>query len=53
MYQDLLERIKSDGNFFKRVKTGDESWVFKYDHKTKRRSAKWHTKIDRSRRKQE
>ena len=40
---DLLECIKNDENFFKHVITGNESWIFEYDPKTKRQSLEWHT----------
>jgi len=40
---DLLEHIKNDENFFKHVITGDESWIFEYDPKTKQQSLEWHT----------
>ena len=29
-------------NFFRHVITGDESWIFEYDPKTKRQSSEWH-----------
>ena len=40
---DLLELIENDENFFKRVITGDERWIFEYDPDTKRLSSEWHT----------
>jgi len=40
---DLLERIENDENFFKHVITGDDTWIFEYDPKTKRQSSEWHT----------
>ena len=40
---DLLKRIENDGNFFRHVITGDESWIFEYDPETKRQIAEWHT----------
>jgi len=42
--QDLLGRLKIEPNFLHKVITGDESWVFDYDPKTKRQSEEWHTK---------
>ena len=39
---DILERIENDENFFEYVITGDESWIFKYDPKTKQQSSEWH-----------
>ena len=33
--QDLLERLEIERNFLDKVITGDESWVFDYDPKTK------------------
>ena len=40
---DLLEGIENDENVFKYVITGDESWIFEYDLKTKRKSSWWYT----------
>jgi len=42
--QDLVGRLEIEPDFFDKVITGDESWVFNYDLKTKQRSAEWHTK---------
>jgi len=33
---------KKGENFFRRVITGDELWIFEYDPKTKRPSSVWH-----------
>jgi len=42
--QDLQGRLKIEPNFLDKVITGDESWVFDYDPKTKWQSSEWHTK---------
>ncbi|XKL64661.1 hypothetical protein PGB90_004747 [Kerria lacca] len=39
--RDLLQTCKTDPNFLRRIVTGDESWCFAYDPKTKRQSAVW------------
>ena len=36
---DFLERIENHGLFFKHVITGEESWIFEYDPKTKQQSS--------------
>ena len=38
----LLEWIQSDRNFFKKVITGDESWIFEYDPEKKTKSGMAH-----------
>jgi histone-lysine N-methyltransferase SETMAR len=43
--QDLLGRLEIETDLLDKVITGDESWVFDYDPKTKRQSAEWHMKI--------
>jgi len=40
---DLLDRLEREPEFFSRVITGDESWIFEYDPETKRLSREWHT----------
>ena len=40
---DLLDRLEREPEFFSRVITGDESWIFEYDPETKRQSREWHT----------
>ena len=40
---DLLDRLEREPEFFGRVITGDESWIFEYDPETKRQSREWHT----------
>ena len=42
--QDLLGRLEIEPNFWDKVITGDESWVFDCDTETKRQSEEWHTK---------
>ena len=39
--QDILRQLKTEPNLLKRVVTGDESWIFKYDPLTKRQSLEW------------
>ena len=39
--QDWLQTITDDPEFFDRVITGDETWVFQYDPETKRQSCQW------------
>jgi hypothetical protein len=39
--QDLLETANNDPDFLKKVITGDESWVYGYDPKTKAQSSQW------------
>ena len=43
MCLDLLDRLEREPEFISRVITGDESWIFKYNPETKRRSREWHT----------
>ena len=40
---DLRERAQNDPNFMSSVITGDESWVYGYDPKTKQMSSQWKT----------
>jgi len=44
IFQDLLGRLETEPHFLDKVITGDESWVFDYDPKTKQQSAEWQTK---------
>jgi len=44
IFQDLLGRLEIEPNFWDKVITGEESWVFDYDPETKRQSEEWHTK---------
>lgn len=40
--RELLKRIFHDGlNFFKRIITGDETWLYFYDPETKQQSSVW------------
>ena len=39
--QDILEQLETEPNLLKKVVTGDESWIFKYDPLTKRQSLEW------------
>jgi len=39
--QNCLEKVESDPTLLDRVMTGDESWFFQYDPKTKRQSQQW------------
>jgi hypothetical protein len=40
---DLFEQSTQDPSFLGKMVTGDESWVFTYDPKTKMQSSEWHT----------
>jgi hypothetical protein len=40
IYQELLDR---QDDILGRVITGDETWVYRYDPKTKRQSTQWKT----------
>jgi len=39
--RDLFERSCEDVQFLKNIVTGDESWVYGYDPKTKQQSSQW------------
>jgi len=39
--RDLIATADSDPDFFKKIVTGDERWIFAYDPTTKRQSAVW------------
>jgi transposase len=39
--QELLYRVSVDENFLKNIVTGDETWVYGYDVKTKSQSSQW------------
>jgi len=39
---DLLDHLEREPEFFSRVITGDESWIFEYDLDTKHQSREWH-----------
>jgi len=39
--QELLDRVSTDENFLKTFVTGDETWVYGYDVKTKAQSSQW------------
>ncbi|PNF36801.1 hypothetical protein B7P43_G09634 [Cryptotermes secundus] len=40
---ELKERVEIEPHYLDCVITGDETWTFEYDPKTKRQSAEWHT----------
>lgn len=42
-FLDLLESIENDQQLLEHVITGDESWVFEYDPRTKHQTMEWHT----------
>jgi hypothetical protein len=42
---DLFEKSKQDLSFLSKVVTGDETWEFAYDPKSKVESSEWHTKM--------
>ena len=39
--QELLDHVSIDENFLKTIVTGDETWVYGYDIKTKAQSSQW------------
>jgi hypothetical protein len=39
--QDIIVMADADTNFFNKIITGDETWCFVYDPKTKRQSSEW------------
>ncbi|UYV80511.1 hypothetical protein LAZ67_19000393 [Cordylochernes scorpioides] len=39
--RDIISSYENDSNFLKSIVTGDETWCFQYDPKTKRQSAEW------------
>ena len=41
VYQDIIERLKSDPDLLGRVIPGNESWIFEYNPETKRQSRQW------------
>ena len=41
--KNVLEKIIDDPDIFRQIITRDETWVFKYDHETKRQSMQWKT----------
>ena len=42
--QEILNDVKDDPDLLKRVITGDESWLYGYDVKTKIQSSQWKPK---------
>jgi hypothetical protein len=43
--KELVDRAKADENFLKNFVTGDETWVYGYDIKTKAHSSQWVSKM--------
>ena len=41
MCQDIIKRLQNEPNLLPRVITGDETWIFEYDLKTKCQSSPW------------
>lgn len=39
--EDMLERVNSDPKFMKRIITGDETWVYKFEIQTSQRASEW------------
>jgi len=39
--QELLDRVSINENFLKTIVTGEETWVYGYDIKTKAQSSQW------------
>ena len=42
--KEIVAAARNDPNFLKSIITGDETWCFQYDPKTKRQSAEWKSK---------
>ena len=40
---DMLDKIKHDSDILRQIITGDETWLFQYDPKTKRQNMQWKT----------
>ena len=40
---ELQKAVRHDPNFLYRVRTGDDSWLYIYDPKTKQQSSQWKT----------
>jgi len=38
---EILEQLETEAMLLERLITGDESWIFEYDPKTRRQSLKW------------
>ncbi|KAG5323518.1 SETMR methyltransferase, partial [Acromyrmex heyeri] len=45
--RDIVAAAENNPNFLKSIVTGDETWCFQYDLKTKRQSAEWKSKNSR------
>ena len=43
--QELLANANDNENFLKNIITGDETWVYEYDVKTKKQSSHWMGKV--------
>jgi hypothetical protein len=41
--RELQQRAENDTTFLPSIITGDESWVYDYDHETKQMSSQWKT----------
>jgi hypothetical protein len=39
--QDIIMMANADKNFFNKLITGDETWCFAYDPKTKQQGSEW------------
>jgi hypothetical protein len=39
--EDVLERVNSDPTFMKRILTGNETWVSKFDMQTRQQASEW------------
>ena len=42
--QELVDRANTNENFLKNIVTGDKTWVYGYDVKTKAQSSQWNSK---------
>ena len=39
--EDMLDGVNSDPTFIKRIMTGDETWVYKFDMQTSQQASEW------------
>jgi histone-lysine N-methyltransferase SETMAR len=43
--RELKQQAKEDHKFISKIATGDETWVYDYDPKTKQQSSQWKSTI--------
>ena len=41
VYREMKDQLKTDPDFLFKIITGDESWCYRYDLKTKQQSYQW------------